>query len=113
MSHYMLQLACRFHKDAVLIEDARAGDMICSECGLVVGERMIDVSSEWRTFADDDSGKSVGRVGAAENLLFDHTNLETMTTFRPKIESKSGRKFPQQVIISFLVLERRNVKVFL
>lgn len=106
MSRYMLQLACRFHKEAVLIEDARAGDMICSECGLVVGERMIDVSSEWRTFADDDTGKSVGRVGAAENLLFDHTNLETMTAFRPKIEFKGQTKFPQKVIFLFLFLRK-------
>jgi hypothetical protein len=36
---YMQHLACRFHPHAVLIEDSRAGDMICPMCGLVVGER--------------------------------------------------------------------------
>ena len=30
---------CPAHPDAALIEDYRAGDMICSECGLVVGDR--------------------------------------------------------------------------
>jgi hypothetical protein len=35
----MQHLACRFHPHAVLIEDSRAGDMICPMCGLVVGER--------------------------------------------------------------------------
>ena len=29
------------------------GDMICSMCGLVVGDRVIDVGSEWRTFSND------------------------------------------------------------
>ena len=35
----MQQLACKFHKDAELIEDYRAGDIICRVCALVVGER--------------------------------------------------------------------------
>jgi len=35
----MQQLACRFHPEATLIEDYKAGDMICPRCGLVVGER--------------------------------------------------------------------------
>jgi hypothetical protein len=36
---YMQQLACRFHPEAELIPDSRAGDMICPLCGLVVAER--------------------------------------------------------------------------
>lgn len=34
---------CVYHPDAHLAEDYRAGDMICTECGLVVGDRVIDV----------------------------------------------------------------------
>ncbi len=41
-------LRCDSHPNSVLIEDHRAGDMICSMCGLVVGDRIVDVSSEWR-----------------------------------------------------------------
>lgn len=33
------KVCCNAHPDAVLIEDYRAGDQICSECGLVVGDR--------------------------------------------------------------------------
>ena len=29
----------------------------CSECGLVVGDRVIDVGSEWRTFSNDKGGE--------------------------------------------------------
>ena len=92
----MNSVNCRYHPDAPLIEDYRAGDQvtvhlnrhaphhlstaplygkhilsflfllfviiifffivktffqICSECGLVVGDRVIDVGSEWRTFS--------------------------------------------------------------
>jgi len=30
---------CQEHPTAPLIEDYRAGDQICSQCGLVVGDR--------------------------------------------------------------------------
>lgn len=33
------KVCCYAHPDAPLIEDYRAGDQICSECGLVVGDR--------------------------------------------------------------------------
>ena len=78
MSRYVKQLACRYHPDAVLVEDSRAGDMICPQCGLVVGDRMIDVGSEWRTFANDKDAKDMSRVGGVENPLLDGDNLETV-----------------------------------
>ncbi|CAF0837580.1 unnamed protein product [Didymodactylos carnosus] len=78
MSRYTKQLNCRFHPDAVLVEDYRAGDMICPECGLVVGDRMIDVGSEWRTFSNDKEAKDMSRVGGAENPLLEGEGLETI-----------------------------------
>ncbi|KFM69993.1 Transcription initiation factor IIB, partial [Stegodyphus mimosarum] len=36
---YGAAVVCPYHPDAALIEDYRAGDMICPECGLVVGDR--------------------------------------------------------------------------
>jgi len=69
-------VVCPYDPDAIIIEDYHAGDMICSMCGLVVGDRVIDVSSEWRTFADSD--KDPSRVGAAENPLLENNNLSTL-----------------------------------
>lgn len=78
MSRYVKQLACSAHPEAVLVEDYRAGDMICPICGLVVGDRMIDVGSEWRTFSNDKETKDMNRVGAAENPLFEGEMFETI-----------------------------------
>jgi transcription initiation factor TFIIB len=73
------RVACRYHPAAPLIEDHRAGDQICSECGLVVGDRVIDVGSEWRSFSDKGDGKEdKSRVGAAENTLLGGNDLSTM-----------------------------------
>jgi transcription initiation factor TFIIB len=78
MSQDVRQLACQSHPEADLIEDYRAGDIICSVCALVVGDRMIDVGSEWRTFSNDSDSKDMSRVGAAENSLYDGNHLETV-----------------------------------
>ncbi|KAL6059035.1 transcription initiation factor IIB [Balamuthia mandrillaris] len=39
-------------------EDHSSGDMVCRECGLVIGERLVDPRAEKRTFADSDSDPS-------------------------------------------------------
>ena len=57
--------------------------MVCSLCGLVVAERVIDVGSEWRTFANDANAKDMSRVGAAENPLFNGGDLSTMISGTP------------------------------
>lgn len=63
-------ITCRYHPDAYLLEDSHAGDMICSVCATVVGDRIVDVGSEWRTFNDSTADPS--RVGAAENPLLEN-----------------------------------------
>lgn len=40
----MTTLFCPTHPSAHLIEDHRAGDVVCPECGLVVGDRFVFVS---------------------------------------------------------------------
>lgn len=74
----MSKVECKYHPYATLIEDSHAGDMVCSMCGLVVAERVIDVGSEWRTFSNDSNAKDMSRVGAAENPLFNGGDLSTM-----------------------------------
>ncbi len=72
------KVQCPQHPGANLIEDYRAGDMICSECGLVVGDRVIDVGSEWRTFSNEKGGEDRSRVGGPENSLLGGSDLSTM-----------------------------------
>ncbi|XP_034469144.1 transcription initiation factor IIB-like [Hippoglossus hippoglossus] len=73
----LLRVQCPNHPDAILVEDYRAGDMICPECGLVVGDRVIDVGSEWRMFSNDKALKDPSRVGDAQNPLLNGEDLTT------------------------------------
>ncbi|XP_064395370.1 transcription initiation factor IIB-like [Halichondria panicea] len=78
---------CPYHPEGQLIEDHSAGDMICPECGLVVGDRVIDVGSEWRTFSNDKSSTDRSRVGGTEDSFLESGNL---TTYIGTITSKPG-----------------------
>lgn len=61
-----------------LVENFSAGDTICGSCGLVLGDRMVDTRSEWRTFANDETGNDdPSRVGNAADPLFYGSQLET------------------------------------
>eukprot|EP00126_Sphaerothecum_destruens_P004040 Sdes_comp17928_c0_seq1m7183 len=74
--------------DTELIEDYRAGDLVCEQCGTVVGDRVIDVKSEWRTFGNtgDKENSDPNRVGAEQNPLLEHLGLSTT------ISKVSGKK---------------------
>lgn len=72
------KIACKEHPFDPLVEDYRAGDMVCSACGLVVGDRVVDVGSEWRTFSNEKSNTDPSRVGGSENPLLNGTDLTTV-----------------------------------
>ncbi|KUI68451.1 Transcription initiation factor IIB [Cytospora mali] len=73
-----------------LVEEFSNGDMVCSSCGLVVGDRIVDTRSEWRTFANDDqNGDDPSRVGDVGNPLFE----DTVATLQTTIGSEGGNSF--------------------
>jgi transcription initiation factor TFIIB len=54
---------------------------VCGDCGLVLGNRVIDTRSEWRTFANsDDNSGDPSRVGAVADPLLGGSNLIDSTT---------------------------------
>ncbi|KAI1172901.1 cyclin-like protein [Nemania sp. FL0916] len=83
-----------------LIEEFSSGDMVCASCGLVLGDRIIDTRSEWRTFANDDQNNDdPSRVGDAANPLLNGAQLETNIAFDGKdarelqrLQNKANKK---------------------
>ena len=77
-------MSCKYHPDAVVVEDYRAGDCICTECGLVVQERVIDVSQSWRspnpinhsTTSEVPSKANTGRCSKDEEILSNMAKIE-------------------------------------
>ena len=97
------RVCCPTHPDASLIEDYRAGDLVCPECGLVVGDRVIDVGTEWRTFSNESGGDDPSRVGAAENNLLTTNDLSTsigMATGPAGLDSQGFSKYKSRKTMS-------------
>ncbi|VDB87247.1 unnamed protein product [Peniophora sp. CBMAI 1063] len=67
-----------------IVEEFASGDLVCGDCGLVLGDRIVDTRSEWRTFSNDE-GDNPSRVGAASDPL-----LDGMGQFDTVISSKDG-----------------------
>ncbi|KAG9247987.1 cyclin-like protein [Calycina marina] len=67
-----------------LVEEFSSGDLVCGSCGLVIGDRIVDTRSEWRTFANDDQATDdPSRVGDGANELLNGSQLTTSIAFDP------------------------------
>ena len=65
-----------------LVEEYSSGDMVCGDCGLVLGDRIVDTHSEWRTFSNDDQNNDdPSRVGDGPNILLNGDQLSTSIAF--------------------------------
>jgi transcription initiation factor TFIIB len=66
-----------------LISDEARGEIVCSVCGLVLGQRIIDSGPEWRAFSSEEASKKV-RVGAPTTLTLHDKGLSTMIGWKNK-----------------------------
>lgn len=65
-----------------LVEEFSSGDLVCGSCGLVIGDRIVDTRSEWRTFANDDGNNDdPSRVGDGANPLLNGSQLTTSIAY--------------------------------
>ena len=67
-----------------IISDHVSGDTICSQCGSILSERMIDHTAEWRNYSNEDGSRdsSKQRCCTYVDPLFPESS--TATTIAPK-----------------------------
>lgn len=66
---YCKNPACR---SSNIVHDWESGDLVCSDCGWVQQERVVDPGKEWRPSDEDEGGTRMGdAVSDAFNELFD------------------------------------------
>ena len=63
------------------INDTATGDLLCSNCGTVLFQHMIDHGAEWRAFSNDEREKK-SRVGAPLTLTMHDKGLSTNIDYR-------------------------------
>ncbi|GAA6007280.1 hypothetical protein JCM10207_001569 [Rhodosporidiobolus poonsookiae] len=78
-----VRLACPDCGDTgQLVEEFSSGDLVCGGCGLVLGDKVVDTRSEWRSFADSE-GDDPSRVGGPADPLLDAAEqLSTVISFK-------------------------------
>ena len=63
--------------DNAIITDPKSGEIICSRCGMVVSDKLLEKRQEWRTFAIDESeGRT--RTGPPSSLSRHDMGLSTV-----------------------------------
>ncbi|TXT09108.1 hypothetical protein VHUM_02582 [Vanrija humicola] len=65
-----------------IIEEYSHGDLVCADCGTILGDRIVDTRSESQTFAGDEGGDDPSRVGGPSNPLLGNATLETSISAR-------------------------------
>ena len=70
---------CEECKSADLVIKHYEGTIVCDNCGLVQQSRIIDDSSEWRTFSTEaaGSGANPSRVGGKLNPYLSNYGIDT------------------------------------
>jgi len=70
---------CEECKSKDLVTKQREGTIVCQSCGLVQQSRIIDETSEWRTFSTEtsNSGGNPSRVGGRLNPYLSNYGIDT------------------------------------
>ncbi|MCQ5376583.1 MAG: transcription initiation factor IIB [Candidatus Methanomethylicia archaeon] len=66
-----------------LVRDYERAEVTCTECGLVLGDKLLDPGPEWRAFDSDQRDKR-SRAGAPVTLTIHDKGLSTMIDWRDK-----------------------------
>jgi transcription initiation factor TFIIB len=66
-------------KSAIVITDAESGEIICSNCGIVISQNIEDTRPEWRSFGSEGAeGYDRSRTGMPTSLARHDKGLATI-----------------------------------
>jgi len=89
-----------------LVTDVETGEVLCSRCGLVLSDTILDQKPEWRAFTPEER-RTKTRTGPPINLKRFDKGLST--TFQPYKDSY-GRALPMRERIKMMRLRKWNIR---
>lgn len=93
MQTSIISSSCICGHDQLLVTDPECGEVICSKCGLVSPDRILENRAEWRNF--DSNGPERARAGSPTSLAQHDMGLFTMIGTENK--DSSGRHLDASV----------------
>ena len=86
-------ISCICGSDQHLVTDPECGEIICSKCGLVSSERILENRAEWREFQSETSDRK--RTGSPVSLA--HHDMGLSTIIGKENKDSSGRRLDASV----------------
>ena len=74
---FSLDLKCPSCGVKIILTDQNTGELFCGKCGLVISDKIIDMSAEWRSFSNE-GGIDPTRTGAPTSLTMHDRGLSTV-----------------------------------
>jgi transcription initiation factor TFIIB len=93
--------------DTRFIYDCEIGETVCSNCGLVLNDQMIDKGPEWRAYTREEE-KSRRRVGGTTSYAVHDKGLST--TINPFDRDARGHKLPQSTRLQMWRLRKWQIR---
>jgi len=103
----VMQSKCPDCGGTSLIYDYDSAEIICSDCGLVIGDTGIDESPEWRAFTKEETESRV-RVGMPSSYYIHDKGLST--TISQISRDAHGRKLPLKTRLRMWRLRRWQIR---
>jgi len=88
--------------------DQNRGELICSHCGLVISDKLIDKGPEWRAF-DSDQRERRTRVGAPMTYTIHDQGLSTIIDWKNK--DFAGHEIPAKLRAQIYRLRRWQSRI--
>ena len=86
-------ISCICGSDQHMVTDPECGEIICSKCGLVSSERILENRAEWREFESETSDRK--RTGSPVSLT--HHDMGLSTIIGKENKDSSGRRLDASV----------------
>ena len=71
-------IGCSICRSNQIITDAESGEMICSRCGQVISDKILETTPEWRNFPDSNGSNHRSRTGMSTSLARHDMGLSTI-----------------------------------
>jgi transcription initiation factor TFIIB len=89
-----------------LVTDSGSGEVVCSKCGLVIEDLMLEQKPEWRAFTPEET-RAKARTGPLTSLKQFDKGLST--TFQP-YKDTYGRSLPMRERLKMMRLHKWNIR---
>jgi len=90
----------------LLVTDSDSGEVVCSKCGLVIEDLMLEQKPEWRAFTPEET-RAKARTGPLTSLKQFDKGLAT--TFQP-YKDTYGRSLPMRERLKMMRLHKWNIR---